>query len=411
MRAGAAKVDITPTKSLFLDGYSARRKKAFGMKDPLHAKALTLSCGGVEAAIITLDLTSFPKSFVEAVRSKVEERLGIPKDHILLNASHTHFAPILDTMVYDDGVEGKPDEEWVEALQRKVVGTVEEASSKMKEVKVGFGKGSCPTIGVNRRVRLADGRVQTLWWVKEGEKIVGPGGPADPDVSVLYFEGLDGKPVAVLFSYACHATIGGLDPEDKVPAYLYSASYPGYAMELIERVRPGIVALFAQGTGGNITPRTQRYRYTFEEAARLGRVLGYECLKTIEEIDVSLVSDPLKVERVTVDLPCRQRLNIRGEPLKVDPGSVRTELQAFKIGRTVILALPSEVCVEIGLEIKEKSPIKELIVLGYCNHFFWYVPTTKIIEEGGYEARYSQIKPGADRILIEESLKLVKRLA
>ena len=73
--------------------------------------------------------------------------------------------------------------------------------------------------------------------------------------------------------------------------------------------------------------------------------------------------------------------------------------------------MPSEVCVEIGLEIKEKSPIKELIVLGYCNHFFWYVPTTKIIEEGGYEARYSQIKPGADRILIEESLKLVERLA
>ena len=117
MKAGAGQVEITPTNPHA--GFGARKGKANGTHDPLYAKALVLAQGSERAAIVTLDLCSFPDRFAARLKRRIEEEARIPRENVLLNASHTHFAPILGTARYMPGG-ARPDRAWLRALEEKV---------------------------------------------------------------------------------------------------------------------------------------------------------------------------------------------------------------------------------------------------------------------------------------------------
>ncbi len=409
MKAGAGQVEITPTNQQWMAGFGARKRKAKGTHDPLYAKTLVLAQGSERAAIVTLDLCSFPDRFAARLKRRIEEEARIPRENVLFNASHTHFSPILSPSSYlPDGA--GPDRVWLRELEEKVTDTVCAAGRGAVETRVTCATGRLSSIAGNRRGRLSDGRVVTTWGMKPGEVVVGPGGPADPDVPVLHFTNRKNQPLATFFSYACHPTLGDIDEDDRAPAYLYSGSYVGYAMKHVQEAIGG-VALFGQGCGANINPMgshtwKMRYSPSFREAERMGVALGKKVVSTLKPQEGSgRRTDILRVANRKAVLR-RRRDRARG------PGgqTLSVAVQGFRIGDVILMALPSELVVEVGLGIKAEYGGENLIVLGYSNRFCGYIPTRKIASEGGYEAVNSRVEPESANILKDTSLEIINDL-
>ena len=332
MKAAAGQAEITPENPQWLAGFGARKRKAKEAHDPLFVKALVLAQGDERAAIVTFDLCGFPDRFAPRLKRLIEEEAHIPRENVLFNASHTHFAPILGPASYlPDGA--RPGRAWLAELEQKVMDTVGAANRSMVESRVVYARGKLPSIAANRRARLSDGRVVTSWGLRPGEEVVGPGGPADPDVPVLHFLDSKERPLATLFSYACHPTLGDVDEEDRAPAYYYSASYVGYAMKHVEEALGG-VALFAQGCGANINPARSstwkgRPRPSFREAERMGETLGKKVVSTLRAKEGKAQrTDILRVANRKVTLRRRKgrAQGTKGQTISVSVGCNRVTL-------------------------------------------------------------------------------------
>ena len=368
-----------------------------------------LTQGDERAAIVTFDLCSFPDRFAARLKRRIEETAHIPRENVLFNASHTHFSPILSPSSYlPDGA--GPDRAWLRQLEEKVTDMVCAATRGMVETRVTYARGRLSSIGGNRRARLSDGRVVTSWGMKPGEVVVGPGGPADPDVPVLHFTNRRDRPLATFFSYACHPTLGDIDEEDRAPAYFYSGSYVGYAMKHVEETLGG-VALFGQGCGANINPVAShtwkmRSRPSFLEAERMGVTLGKKVVGTLKSQEGNAQgADTLSVVNRKAIL--RRR---KGRTRGTGSQTLSVVVQGFRIGDVMLVALPSETVVEVGLGIKTEYGGGNLIVLGYSNRFCGYIPTPKIASEGGYEAVNSRVEPESANILKDTALEIVSDL-
>lgn len=442
LMAGVSKVDITPPAGIFLSGFSARKKPAHKVHDRLYARILLFSNGDIDKTLVIIcaDLCAISRNITERLRKIIKREVGIPEENIMVNVSHTHWAPELDISPESSDINLR--KEWIDLLYKKIADGVDNCFRNKKEVKIGFGKGMVESIAYNRRVRLSDGSVLPAWRLgKKKEMVVGPAGPVDPELRVLYLTDKKDNPFAVLFNYSCHPTVGGLDPYDNVPSYEFSASYPGYAVKLIENKIPEITAIFAQGCGGNIDPLINKQ--SFKEAERIGNILGMETIKVIEKTRTFQIDFPsLRKRKKEVPLVLREeffdkRMEIEDEErlrkLKMENASeeeiiplenrilvrelvkekglkrfVNSEVQVFEINNILIFGLPCEPFVEIGLEIKNKVRNKDVIVLGYCNDCFSYFPTPEAFREGGYEVEVSLIDEESVRRLKEAISGLLK---
>jgi len=436
MRAGVAVVDITPPVGIAMGGFAARKQGAQGVHDPLYARALVLEDGKERLAIVTCDLLGLNRSAVARVRELAEEATGMSGERVAVCFSHTHSGPAPGRLYEIEELKGGLEEIWGEVLLYYIAGAVRMAAEDIREAEVGVGTGEV-VIGVNRRQRGTDGKV-----------VIGsnPEGPIDPQVGVVRVNREGGK-AAVLMQYACHGVVLGAEN------LLISADYPGYAVRTLEAAYGGkAVGLFANGCGGNINPKE---RGSFEAAERLGRALAGEALKAAQEAQSA---EGLKVARREVCLPLKQfpsleeaEEQVRELERKVDEagegseqisglwgelvharhtvmvlhelratqraevlerGEMETEVWAVRLGDAALVFLPGEVFVEVGLEVRERSPFPKTLVLAYCNDYsVSYVPTARAYEEGGYEPRWARVAPGADRVLVEAALGLLEELS
>lgn len=434
LKAGAAKVDITPPLGAMLCGFGPRRSET--LHDSLNAKALVLDDGRTQLALVTCDLISFGYDIAERVRGLIEERIGLPPTHVMLNCSHTHSGPCTTF----GRSYGEKDTVYIETLVRKIAGAVLMAWDSRRDARLGIGRESVQ-IGVNRRELTPDrGMVLGQNW----------DGPVNPNVDVLRVDGEDGRTIAVLFSHAAHpVTLGGA-------SLAITADYPGCAAAVLEKVlAEDVVAMFAQGCCGNIN--TQVVGGTFEDARRLGTILGAAALKAVETVELSpevnlsassrVIQLPLRVPTVeAAEATFLQQTAALGEAQKKGrPSELRRsqamldwardylaaakaagtqtqlyEIQVFGIDRTAVVGLPGEVFVELGLNIEARSAAQRAIVLGYANEdigFAGYVPTEKAFEEGGYEpnaycwgARSLPLEPIAAELIEQAAIKLVAQM-
>ncbi|HID10093.1 MAG TPA: hypothetical protein EYP17_02160 [Candidatus Latescibacteria bacterium] len=436
MRAGVAIVDITPPVGIAMGGFAARKQGAQGVHDPLYARALVLEDGEERLALVTCDLLGLNRTAVARVRELVEEATGMPGERVALCFSHTHSGPAPGRLYEIRELKEGLEEIWGEVLLYYIAGAVRMAAKDIREAEVGVGVGEV-VIGVNRRQLRTDGEV-----------VIGsnPKGPIDPQVGVVRINREGGK-AAVLMQYACHGVVLGADN------LLISADYPGYAVWTLEAAYGGkAVGLFANGCGGNINPKE---RGNFEAAERLGRALAGEVLKVAQEVRPA---EGLKVIRRKVCLPLKkfppieeakervreleklaeetevgseQITGLWGELVHarhtlmvlhelratqglevLERGEMESEVWVVRLGDAALVFLPGEVFVEVGLEIRERSPFPKTLVLAYCNDYsVSYVPTTRAYEEGGYEPRWARVAPGADRVLAEAALGLLEELS
>ncbi len=429
LRGGAAKTDITPPVGVWLSGYGFRDKPSDAVADPLHARTLVLHDGRTSIALISCDLLWVPLEITNRVRSSIAEQTGIPRDHVLICGTHTHFGPKTfdKTSIGPRVAANAVNLEYVRALENKIVESAIRAHEKLTPVTVGASRGYLPDVVFNRRPVRPDGSVKTTFslsadTVATREIATDPNGftvvnfaapdnspelifgPVDPDVWALAVKNKRGQTVGSLVNYACHAVSGSRHPDW---SYAISADFPGVASAAIES-RWGGISLFTAGTCGDIVPLTRGR----DSRPGIGKAVAAEVLEQLRNIQT--VSD------ISLDAACR-RIDL---PLKSSLPSNRiidadgqkerltTEIQVLRVGRTYILGLPGEILVEIGLQIKKVAGVDNLIIISLANDACGYVCTRRAYSQGGYEpGQGTNLAPGAGEIMLDQSLDLIHKVA
>jgi len=402
LRGGTAKVNINPPEGCWLSGWEIRDKPSEGIADNLYAKALVLADRTTEVAVVSADLIGVTADIVSAVRASVEKETGIPGDNILITATHTHFGPVIKEYRFDSRI----DPAYLEVLTRKLASVIKMAHGSLAGVSVGAAKGQAPELLYNRRTLDKDGRaVMTFVLPPEDPELTF--GPTDPDVGVIRVEDSQGELLASMINFACHPVSGGGHGEGwESWFYHISADYPAYAVQVVERIEGGN-CLFTLGTAGDMVPVRRGVSPRFE----IGRALGGEALRRLQ-LMTTAESAPLAAVRKMVDLPLKAEVpDNANEALEPGEKERAAEIQGIRIGDIVLVGLPGEVLVEVGLEIKKEAGVENLFLLSMSNDSIGYICHAAAYEEGGYESgRGTNLARGAGEIFVREALEVIRRL-
>ena len=411
LRAGVAKVDITPPVGAYLSG-GLRKRPSQTIGTPLYAKALVLDDGKTQIGFLALDLLIIAKETIASAGQTIKSQTGMTTENIMVSATHTHNGPYVVGIF--DGQDGI-DEKWFSELPGKMAEAVTAAHGSLQEARVGAGRGYEEDISHNRRMKMKDGSAWNDWLRPPKDQIVGACGPIDPEVGVLKVEKMDGSTLGAIINFPCHNNAGGVEG--------VSADFAGFATEVMENAEgEGAVALFMPGACGNIGAGGAH-----SGARRVGKILGAEALKTLAKS--TTVSDvQLSAIRREIELPLRefelQLSEIRkiwpsGEDVftkemeclkQIEEDKVTTYIQVLTIGDIAFAATSGELFVELGLEIKKGSPFEHTFVVELANDYVGYIPTRTAFQEGGYEtlnARSSKVAAEAGELVVKGLLGML----
>ncbi len=400
MKVGVGKVNITPTGSIWMAGYASRDKPSEGILLDLYVKALVFeNPDGTRGALLTSDVLGLPANVSHRIAERVQAEFEIPRERLMLTASHTHSGPVLFNNLRDmydlAPEETKKIQEYTEAFPDKALEAIRLALANLEPCNLQWGVGQA-TFGKNRRKYTLGGVTNDF----------NPIGPVDHDVPVLKVARADGSVKAVAFGYACHNTT--------LAIFLLSGDYAGFAQTYIEEEFPGAVALFAMGCGGDINPLP---RGTVEHAKEYGRQLG-EAVASVLGGDMADVNGPLEALYREIPLalsepPTREALEQQtagsegvvkrraerllaqlGEKGKLDT-TYPFPIQVWKFSDTLLVtALGGESVVDYSLRLKHDFGREKQWVISYANDVCGYIPSLRVLREGGYEGEDSQVYYG-----------------
>jgi hypothetical protein len=389
LRAGVARIEITPSTLMAMYGYANRKcGPANGTHDPLMAKALVLESGGSQMAIVTMDLGSMVS---ETLRRDVAARLGIQV--LLLSASHTHSAPAF--LPFGSAPSTSPDAiAYRSELERKIFTAIEQAQKALAPARLSVARGSLQ-LGYNRLLPREDGRSRALF--DNLERV--PYGPVDPEYVLLRVDGEDGSPRALLVHYATHAVV--LGPTN----CKYSADFPGAMQAKVEQGLPGTQVMFVQGGAGDVNPifmaRSGDEAKDFSVVKTMGELLADDVIRTNRKADaVPAGPEGIVARSDTVTV------KDRWDPTQTLDIGITTVL----INRTIaIAAWPGEVMHRLQKDWKARAEVPIPLFYGYTfsNGGTWagYVPDLRTAAHGGYGADAStRVEIGTGERLLERHL-------
>jgi putative membrane-bound dehydrogenase-like protein len=404
---GAARIDITPEGPIRLSGYLVRDAESRGVGQRIWAKAVAIGDkASGPALIVSVDNVGVPGAITEELAARLARRAGVRRERLAIGSSHTHSAPCLSGAV--PNIFGKPippdQQARIDAYTRQLVDKLErvclDALADRKPGRLSWARGSVG-FAANRRT---------------------PGGPVDHDLPVLRATAPDGTLRAVVANYACHCTT--IHPKENV----VDGDWAGYAQAAIEADHPGCVALTLIGCGADANPTRQNVPGA---AAAHGRALADEVNRLLKGPWTELPAPTgFDLERLTLPfdtLPTRAELEAlaraggppgynastwlarldRGESL---PASLDYSAQAWRFGdRLLMVFLPGEVVVDYVLRLKREFDPHRLWVTAYANDVPCYIPSERILREGGYEGggamvyygRPARLKPGVEGRIVE----------
>ena len=413
MKAGFAKIVITPEKNMWMAGYANRTKPSEGKLHDLYGKALVIQDSrGARVVLVTTDLLGLPRSLTSEISEYANKSYGLRRDQILFNSSHTHTGPVVKSSLagaYDlDAAQSAIIDDYTRQLKNNLLKVIGEAIKDLAPARLSFGRGAAP-FAMNRRQFNPNGVVIG----------VNPEGVVDREVPTLRVESADGNLRGVVFGYACHNTT--LTGE----FYEFSGDYGGFAQEAVERAHPGAMALFVAGCGADINPYPRSKR---ELAEQHGETLA----KSVEQASsgsIKPVGGAVKSVIGSVMIPFdgpptkedfQSRLNDRnvfkrrhaermiaryerdGKLISEYPYTV----QILKIGDLTLIALAGEVVTDYALRLKRELG-GDVWVAGYSNDLCSYIPSARMFKEGGYEVIDSMLYydlPGPYKPELEERI-------
>lgn len=413
-RVGMAQIDITPVKAGWLGGYASRKKPAEGTTHPLWAKALVFEDEkGTRAVIVTTDLIGLTREISDEVGKRVAQKTGIAREQILLNSSHTHSGPVVRgcaALAYGfDPAQQKDVDEYAKLLVDDLTKVIVKASESLADATLAYGEEKA-TFGRNRRERY------------------NPNGPVDHTVPVLRVNDANGNTQAILFGYACHNTT--------IALFEYCGDYAGFAQVALEKKYPGVMALFMLGCGGDTNPHP---RGTLALAEQHGKSLADAVVRAMEQsmdpvkgplevkfqrTDLAFVDPPTKSDLVTQqgkgDI-YTQRLNSYLLSQLEETGSIKTSypfsVQVIFFGDDLtLIGLGGETVIDYSIRLHKELSDRRIWVAGYCNEVFAYVPSERVLKEGGYEGGgamkyfgfHGPFKPGLEDRIIKLVHTMVK---
>lgn len=441
LEAGFVVQDITPPQGWRMSGYFHERINT-GTHDPLQAKVVVLRQEDVTAALVFCDLIGISRAVADQVRWRASSRSGIPEEHILVAATHTHTGPLYFGVLRDQFHEaavrehGRDPVEWIdyeELLVERLADSIVRAERNTRPVRLEVASPRNHRVSFNRRYVMAD-RSVVFNPGKMNSNIVHAAGPLDPELETVAFLTPDRRKTLATFStFALHLdTVGGTE---------YSADFPHYLEESLRRAfGPEFIAIFGAGPCGDINHIDVSNRIPQKghaEARRIGRSLAQSIIDSFTKFH-PVESPQLRVrhEIVRVGLQsytdaelawARETVGRVGEPgmpflekvracaildlAKRGGGPALLLVQVFQLGTdTAVVALPGEVFVELGLAIKDQSPFPHTLVVELANDAIAYVPTRRAFKEGSYEVVNSRIEPGGGEKLVDAALRLLRSL-
>ncbi|MBX7071849.1 MAG: neutral/alkaline non-lysosomal ceramidase N-terminal domain-containing protein [Pirellulales bacterium] len=392
-QAGIARVAITPSEPMWMSGYASRNHPAEGKLHDLWAKALVLQDPhGERVVFVTLDLVGIGRDFSKSVRAAIEKECKLPPERCALLSSHTHSGPVVgDTllaMYFLDERQARLVSDYTSRLREQLVRLVNDAIADLAPAHLAWTHGTA-TFAVNRRENkeadvprlLAEGKIK---------------GPFDHDVPVLTVTSGD-KLRAILFGYACHATV--------LDGYQWCGDYPGFAQADLEMDHPGCTALFFAGCGADQNPLPRRQ---VELAIQYGRQLADVVNQAIagkqSPIQGDLAASYQEIPLELAEIPTREQLDrdakssdryqaSRAKLLlaRLDAqGAIDKDypypVQVWRLGDgPTLIHLGGEVVVDYALRLKSELDPTKTWVAGYANDVMAYIPSRRVLAEGGYE--------------------------
>ncbi len=392
-QAGAAKADITPTESVPLAGYGGKTRMSQRVEHPIWLKALALKDdSGATSVLVTADLVGLSDRMIAVIAKSALEKHGIPRERLILNTSHNHSCPVTEDVLWLY-YEFTPEEaaardrytQMVYARYEQVIGN---AIAALVPAELAFEQGLAGVAVNRRRSRGPESRAF--------------GGQVDQDVPVITVKA--GNEIkAIMFGYSCHTTaLGGLS---------INGDYAGFAQLELEKSFPGSVALFVQNCGGDANP-LPRIRGKDVEATELagmyGRILA-EAVRQVIAGTMKPLSGPVRAAMGETELflqpgipleELKQRVpNLTGMPkrefehfirqheqLGSTPDRVKYPIQVWRFGPDfTFIALTGETVVDYSLKFKAANGWNNTWVCGYNNDLLSYVPSLRVLKEGGYE--------------------------
>ena len=447
-KAGVAQVNITPPV-----GYAHYRGVSTAVHDSLYAKALVVGEGANRFGWVVCDLLWIERDLSTAVRLKASQQLGIPYDHLVISATHTHTGPAYHGNIFELNAGLRPadhqnpktadGQEYTDWLADQIVKALVAADHSAEPVTFETGCEEVDGISFNRRAILADGGVRMNAGVGN-PAIIGPAGPLDKRMEIILLKRVsDGKAIGCFSSFAVHSdTFGGTQ---------FSADYPGIMAKSLQEVfGEDFVSIFALGACGDINHvnvRAQEKRVTTqligerladavkgsvptlrkEQANIQGKsVYIYVPLQAYseEELAWALAEKQDSLFHESSFLTYRRGIKIRslyrmrqtGEAIPPTigalPWNIPLHVQVVQLSdETAVVGLPGELFASLGMEIKERSPFRTTLVVELTNSHIAYVPTEDAFAQGSYETINSRLIPGGGERMVDAAVELLNELA
>lgn len=438
LRAGAAKVDITPRKwPVFLVG-SFSERGATNAFDPLHARALVLDDGSTRIAMVVVDNCLIPREVMDDAKRRATKVSGIPVDRIMISATHTHSAPAAKSSTAI-GYTASPD--YLNQMKDGIAEAIRLSVNRLQPAEIGQGVVAAPKHVFNRRWFVSReamsmnpfGNTNDIVKMNPGRKpgwLLKPAAPTDPDVSFLTVRSRSGEPIALFANYALHYV-------GRVPPRGVSADYFGrFARMIHKRIGGGenFVATMSNGTSGdinniNFTDPWPRRDY-FEQQDIVADYVATKVMNGLSKVryrkwvPIKMVQRELSIRnrkptkerlaqaRAFLAEPDDKKLPPRAKAYaqwSIDlhnmPVAEDIIVQAIRVGDVGITTIPCEVLVEIGLDLKKRSPLKTSFTVELANGHYGYLPTPRQHKLGGYETWL-----GTCRLEETASVKITKHL-
>ncbi len=440
LKAGFYEKEITPPFGCHIPGYYTRRV-ADGVVDKLYCKAFAVSDGKETIVMMGVDACSLGEEVHDRILDRVSEYTGLSKNNLSISATHTH------TGIPRKNLKGSPtqgDDAYDDYLVRIGADCMTLAVQSMVDAKVKFGKGRVEGIAFNRVYNMKDGRIQTAPEIGDKE-VLSHHGPVDPELTVLYVEDMEGKPIGSVVNYACHP--------DVIKGTKYSGDWPSVvSYGLKDEFGRDFVSLFMNGTCGNINhvdvingkeyPPSNHY-------ITMGKIVAAEAIKAIKSSE-EVVGDTVKANKEIMKMPERgwdmEKINnakhivatvkpIEGLTLALGTGNQEQEdllvaqsllraydarkdfqnigVAAFRVGDCYLYTVPGEMFVQFGLYIKENSPSRKNIVSELSHGGGGYIPLKDLEYDTVYESRRTafSLEFGAGELISEKAVELAKKIA